>query len=369
MLESTVYFCGLRARSEKENKLHKIARLVDAIGFTGNLKAGSLVAVKTHFGERGNDSHVSPVFTRVIVDKIKEVGAKPFITDTNTLYGGSRHNSVDHLVTALEHGFGYATVNAPLIIADGLTGGFMQPVPVAGKHFKSVKIAGAIAEANAMFVISHFKGHEMAGFGGAIKNLAMGCCPSQGKKEQHAAKFVVHPDLCIGCRSCLKPCPEQAIDMQAKKAVINPEKCVGCGECMTVCPVKAIDIDWATELVPFIERMVEYACGAVQGKEGQVGYINFLTNITPDCDCVPWSDAPIVPDIGFLASLDPVALDKACFDLVNRQKGFESSKLACAHAPGEDKFKGVWDYTQGDLQVSYAESLGLGSARYKLVEL
>ena len=157
--------------------------------------------------------------------------------------------------------------------------------------------------------------------------------------------------------------------MVERKAYIDPNKCIGCGECMTVCPTKAINLNWETEIGPFVERMVEYAWGAVKGKEGKIAYINFLTNITPDCDCVPWSDAPIVPDIGFLASLDPVALDKACFDLVNRQKGFESSKLACAHAPGEDKFKGVWDYTQGDLQVSYAESLGLGSARYKLVEL
>jgi Uncharacterized Fe-S center protein len=369
MHESTVYLTGLRARSAHDNKISKVARLIDAIGYAGNLDPDDLVAIKIHFGERGNDSHINAKFARVAVDKIREGLGKPFISDTNTLYKGSRHNSVDHLHTALEHGFSYATVNAPLIIADGLRGNFTQNVKIAGKHFSSVKIAGAIAEADGMFVMSHFKGHEMSGFGGAIKNLAMGCAPAQGKKEQHAAKFEVNPKLCVSCQACLNVCPTSAISMQKAKACIDPHICIGCGECMTVCPTKAISLNWETELEPFIERMVEYAVGAVQGKERKVGYINFLTNITPDCDCVPWSDAPIVPDIGIAASLDPVALDQACFDLVNQQTGCGDSQLKAGHTAGEDKFKGVWPYTISRHQLDYAEKIGLGSRTYKLVEI
>ncbi len=369
MQESTVYFTGLRARNERNNKINKVSRLIDAIGYVGSIDIDDLIAIKIHFGERGNDSHISPIFARVAADKIREGRGKPFLTDTNTLYKGSRHNSVDHLHTALEHGFAYATVGAPLIIADGLRGSFTTDIKINGKHFSDVKIAGAVAEADGMLVMSHFKGHEMAGFGGAIKNLAMGCSPAQGKKEQHAVKFEVNPSLCVACQACVNTCPTNAISMRNAKAWIDPNICIGCGECMTVCPTKAISMNWETELEAFNERMVEYALGAVQGKQAKTGYINFLTNITPDCDCVPWSDAPIVPDIGIAASLDPVALDQACFDLVNQQVGCGDSMLSSGHTAGEDKFKGVWSYTIGEHQLAYAEKVGLGSRTYKLVKI
>jgi len=174
---------------------------------------------------------------------------------------------------------------------------------------------------------------------------------------------------CIGCAECLKVCPTSAISFAEKKASIDKSLCIGCGECMTVCASKAISMDWATQLGPFTEKMVEYALGAAKGCGGKVGYFNFLVNITPDCDCVPWSDAPIVPDIGILASFDPVAIDKACLDLVNQQSGLPGSQLAANHGPGEHKFLGLWKYTQGDLQLSYAEEIGLGSQRYELVEI
>ena len=144
---------------------------------------------------------------------------------------------------------------------------------------------------------------------------------------------------------------------------------MGCGECLTVCEPKAVTIDWKTELMPFNERMVEYAYGAVTQKKGRIGFISFLMNITPDCDCVPWSDAPLVPDIGILASTDPVALDKACLDLVNNQPGFVHSHLKSNLGVGEDKFKGVWKYTMGEVQLNYAASIGLGSLEYELIKL
>jgi len=246
-------------------------------------------------------------------------------------------------------------------------------VPIEKKHFKSVKIADAIVEAQSMIVMSHFKGHELAGFGGSIKSLAMGCAPAQGKLEQHASRFSVNKSRCIACGMCMAGCPAKAIawekEDEKKFAAIDKNICIGCGECLTVCEPKAVTLDWATEIGPFNERMAEYALGAVIGKPGRVGYFNFLLDITPDCDCVAWSDAPLVPDIGILASSDPVALDKASFDLVNSQPGFTHSHLGHNHEPGQDKFTGTWSHTRGEIQLSYAESIGLGGTKYTLVEI
>ena len=372
-IKSPVYFVGFRARKPKENKIRKIESLFAAAGFAGAIGKGDLTAVKLHVGERGNDTFINPVFARAVVDKIKAAGGNPFLTDSNTLYNGSRHNAVDHLITAMEHGFSFATVGAPFVIADGLRGGSFSTVAINKNHFAEVKIADAFTEARSMIVLSHFKGHEVAGFGGAIKNLAMGCAPSQGKCEQHASKFSVMPDRCIACGMCMASCPQHAISWgkheEKKVAVIDKEKCVGCGECLTVCDPKATTIDWGTELQGIIERMAEYAYGAIAGKRDKVGFITFLMNITPDCDCVPWSDAPMVPDIGILASKDPVALDTACYELVNQQAGFAHSHLHCNHAPGEDKFKGAWKHTMGEHLLGYAESIGLGSTAYELIEI
>jgi uncharacterized Fe-S center protein len=368
-----VHFTDFRARKPKESKIKKIEALFAAAGFAGIVHKDALTAVKLHFGERGNDTFLNPVFVRTVVDLLKTAGARPFLTDSNTLYNGSRHNAVDHLHTAMEHGFSYATVGAPIIIADGLSGGSFSPVFIGKKHFQEVKIAGAVTDAHSMMVLSHFKGHEMAGFGGAIKNLAMGCSPSQGKCEQHSSAFSVAQERCIACGMCMANCPQQAVSWEKRDgrraASIDREKCVGCGECLTVCAPKAVTLDWGSELKPLMERIAEYAYGAIAEKKDRVGFISFLMNVTPDCDCVAWSDSPLVPDIGILASRDPVALDSACYDLVNRQAGLLNSHLKCHHAPGEDKFKGVWKHTSGEWLLSYAESIGLGSTSYDLITL
>ena len=368
-----VYFASSRARSPKENKLSKIAALFAKAGFGACIPKGALTAVKIHVGERGNDTFMSPVFVRKVVDCIKDAGGNPFLTDSNTLYKGSRHNAVDHAVTAIEHGFGYATVGAPFIVADGLRGTSYEKVTIRKKHFASVKIASAIVHSGAMIVLSHFKGHEMAGFGGAIKNLAMGCAPSQGKCDQHASRFQINAATCIACGRCTASCPNSSIAFvrqeERKVAAIDKATCVGCGECLTVCPTKAVSINWATEIGPFNERMVEYAYGSVLDKRKHTGFINFLLDITPDCDCVPWSDAPLVPAIGILASTDPVALDMACYDLVNNSEGHTGTQLQCGHAAGENKFTGTWKYTQGEVQLAYAEHIGLGTRRYKLITI
>jgi uncharacterized protein len=369
-MSSEVYFVNLRARNGRQNKISKVQHLFKAAGFEKLLSKDDITAVKIHFGERGSDGYINPVFVRQVVDKIKECGAKPFLTDTNTLYSGSRHNAVDHLITSVEHGFVYEVVGAPVIIADGVYGGNIANVEINKKHFKYTKIAGDIVASDSMIVMTHFKGHEMAGFGGSIKNLAMGCAPAVGKEEQHSVRLKVNEAKCIGCKSCVNVCPKQSIKYEYNKSNIDKNKCIGCGECMTVCPARAIELDdWGTNLTDFTERLTEYAFGAINNKTNKVGFMNFLINITPDCDCATWSDAPIVPDIGILASTDPVAIDKASYDLVNAQIGFNNSYLKCNHEHGDDKFKGMRKNTVGEIQISYGEEIGLGTSDYKLIEI
>ncbi|MDT8899710.1 DUF362 domain-containing protein [Anaeroselena agilis] len=368
-MSSKVYFVNLRARTNQSNKISKIRNLFEQAGFGDLIQPDDLTAIKLHFGERGSDGFISPVFVRQVVDKVKEKGAKPFLTDTNTLYSGSRHNAVDHILTALEHGFDYTVTGAPLIIADGLRSANITEVPINKKHFSKVKLAKDIVSADSVIVLSHFKGHEMAGFGGAIKNLAMGGAPAVGKKEQHATKFFVDHAKCVGCGKCSVVCPEKAVAVNEKKATIASAKCIGCGECLTVCPVKAIGMDWETDLADMLERMTEYGYGFAKTHESRIGYINFLVNITPDCDCVPWSDAPIVPDIGFLASTDPVAIDQASYDLVNTQFGFSASLLSCNHEAGADKFQGLRSHVDGTVQLRHGEEIGMGSRDYELIPL
>ena len=367
---SDVFLARMRIKSPDENNLTKITKLLQAAGLSDRIEEGDLTAVKLHFGELGNDTYIKPVFVRQVVDEIKGLKGKPFLTDTNTMYIGARHNAVDHLQVAIRHGFCYAVVDAPVTIADGLTGNNVRVVEVSGTHFNSVKIAGDIAEADAMIVLSHVKGHALSGFGGAIKNLAMGCATPLGKRDQHQGMQAnIDPQTCVGCGFCVTQCPFDAIRCNGKLARVEKSICYGCSACLQVCPQEAIDFNWKDDVPKFIERMVEYAAGAVKGKEGKVIYVSFVMSVTPDCDCVPWSDAPIVPDIGFLVSTDPVAIDAAAVDLINQQPGIKESCLHEHHAPGEHKFTGLWAKVDGDHQTRYGEKMGLGSREYRLVEV
>ncbi|MCU0630535.1 MAG: DUF362 domain-containing protein [Methanoregulaceae archaeon] len=369
MPKQKVYFANMRARDPRDNTVSKINRLFESAGLGETVRRNGLTAIKLHFGELGNDSYINPVFVRQVVDKVRAYGGKPFVTDSNTLYLGSRSNAADHIETAIRHGFDYSVVGAPVIIADGLKGGNTKSVVIHKKHFQDVIISGDIATAESMIVLSHFKGHEVAGFGGAIKNLGMGCASAVGKQAQHSARPLIIEEICVGCGKCIDVCPKTAITLVDEKAAIKNSKCIGCFECMTICPERAIDIDWVTEIPQFIERIVEYAVGAVHGKESRTGYMNFLTHITPDCDCVPWSDAPVVPDIGILASRDPVAIDAASFDLVNSQKGNPESMLQHNQHKGADKFKGLRENTDAYRQIMYGVEVGLGSSEYELIPL
>jgi len=368
-MKSEVYFANLRAYSDKESTTEKVQRLFDRAGFSSAICKDDKTAIKLHFGERGNDGYISPVYVRQVVEKVKDCGGNPFLTDTNTLYLGSRSNAVDHITTAVLHGFDFAVTGAPIIIADGLSGKNVAKVTINKKHFNTVTIAGDIFLADSMIVLSHFKGHIVSGFGGAIKNLAMGCSPPEGKRAQHNARPFTIPERCQGCGTCAAICPKTAITIEHKQSVIDHDLCIGCFECMHVCPEHAIDIDWETEIPVFMERLVEHAYGAVKSKAKKIGYMNFLIRITPDCDCFPFSDTPIVPDIGILASKDPVAIDAASYDLVNQQTGFTDSLLTTHHHKGKDKFKGVHAQTDGYRQLKYAEEIGMGSTAYDLITI
>lgn len=367
-MSQKVYLAGVRAHGENDNKVNRIRALFDAAGFGALIDKDDLVALKMHFGERGGDAYIRPPFVRQVVDKIKERGGKPFLTDAATLYSGSRHNAVDHIWTAVEHGFDIAVAGAPLIIADGLRGNSTTLVEIGQKHFKNVRISADVVSADAMISLAHFKGHMQAGFGGTMKNLGMGAATPAGKRDQHGSKAMTG-DNCKACGSCENVCPEGAIKVVNGRAATDIARCSGCGECMTVCPNQNIEFNWETEAGPFAEKMIEYTLGVLKNKKGKAGFMNFLLGISPECDCVPWSDAPIVPDIGILASTDPVAIDKASYDLVNRQAGFPNSALKKSHAPGQDKFRDLWPHIDGSIQFRYAEKIGLGSADYKLVEI
>ncbi len=368
-MPSSVYFCNARTRSHEDSKVAKVRRLAEAVEIDKIVAKGDLTAIKLHFGEHGNDSHLRPMYVRQVVDKVKDAGGKPFLTDANTLYLSTRMNAVDHVVTAYEHGFAFSVVGAPVIIADGLRGHNSVRVEVNLKQFEQVSIGQDIYRADSLVVLSHFKGHMIAGFGGAIKNLAMGCASIEGKREQHSARVTVNQEKCIGCGLCEGVCPAGAAVLAEGKSVVDQEKCIGCFECVTVCPETAVQPDWLSGVPNFMERMTEYAFGAVKNKAGKVCFMNFLLNITPDCDCVPWSDSPIVPDIGILASTDPVALDKASYDLVNAQMSIGGSILEQPVGPGEDKFRAVWEHTRSLMQITYGEEIGLGSSDYELISI
>jgi uncharacterized Fe-S center protein len=364
-----VYYADMRT-GHKENLFSKITRLMQLCELEKRLTPGDLTAVKVHFGERGNHTFVRPIFVRRVVEEIKKCGALPFLTDSSTLYPGERKEAVSALTCAIENGFAYAVVGAPLIMGDGLRGHTAVEVAIAGERLQSVSIGAEIVEADALVAVSHFKCHELTGFGGAIKNLGMGCSSRAGKLTQHSTVAPrVAEKFCTACGLCLKACAHDAIAIMEGTARIDPEKCAGCGRCITACLKKAINVQWneASNLV--MEKMAEYALGAVAGKTGKCVYLNFITQVSPACDCYGHADAPIVNDIGICASVDPVALDQACADLVNRAVGNPNTALTSGFEPGGDKFRGVYPHIEWETQLVHGERIGLGKRGYELVTI
>lgn len=368
-MSSPVYFINLRANL-KENLLKKLERLLTTAGMATAVSKRDLVAVKLHFGELGNAAFIRPIYLRKVVAAVKAAGGSPFLTDANTLYSGTRSDSPHHLTTAIQNGFAYPVVEAPLIIADGLRGRSETAVAIDQKNFKEAFIGNDIVEADALVSVAHFKGHELSGFGGTIKNLGMGCASRRGKLAQHSnLSPKVKPKKCIGCGDCEDHCSQRAIAVIEEKAIIDPEKCIGCGECLLICAQAAIQIQWNQSIPIFMENMVEYTLGVMKGKEDKSLFINFITNVSPACDCYPTNDAPLVRDIGILASKDPVAIDQASVDLVNQEPALADSCLKTNTGPGEDKFQGVYPKVDWRHQLEYAETVGLGTRDYQLETL
>lgn len=362
---STVYYLSSRVR-DGVGLLKKLERLMNEVEIDW-IKKDSLICVKVHFGEDGNTAFVSPLYTRKIVDRIKQKEAIPYIGDTNTLYSGRRKMGVTHLELALEHGFSYPVVNAPVVILDGIKSNSRVSVPVNLKHFQDVSIAGEIKDSDGMIVVSHFKGHLGVGMGGAIKNLSMGLGTRKQKQLMHSdVKPEINHKKCIKCRKCVHICPVQCISLEQGVLEIDLDKCIGCAECIVNCPTGALKILWNETPENMAEKLSETAYGAVKLLNGRFFYINFLINITPNCDCLGASDNSIVEDIGILASFDPVAVDAAGIDLVNKAKRTQNSVLP---KDGVDVFTDLHSHTNPARQVTYAEEIGLGSAKYKLVEL
>ncbi len=346
---------ALKDGETPESQAQKTSRLFDAAGFAEDLEDGDITAIKTHFGEEGNRGYVKPPCLKAIVDKVKAAGGRPFLTDTSTLYGGRRQNAVDHIHLALEHGFTAENVGAPLIISDGIIGRNELEIEIKGTHYRKVLLAADIVSARAMVVVSHMTGHLASGIGAAIKNLGMGCSSRKGKMKQHSdIKPTVKESNCTACGTCARWCAVDAIKL-GPQAVIDHAVCTGCGECLTVCHFGAVKFSWGEASRVMQEKMAEHALGAVKDKADRIFYFNYLNHLTKDCDCMATpAEGAILPDVGILASRDPVAIDQASIDMIKKSTGEDLAKKAYADIECEH-------------QLVHGERIGLGSRKYELV--
>ena len=368
---SNVYFTDLRVKNG-DNLLTKLQRLIKTAGI-GNIDfTDKYVAIKMHFGEPGNLAFLRPNYAKAVADVVKELGGKPFLTDCNTLYVGGRKNALDHLDSANLNGFNPTTTGCQIIIADGLKGTDETLVPVeGGTYIKEAKIGRAVMDADVFISLSHFKGHESTGFGGALKNIGMGCGSRAGKMEMHSAgKPHVDQNLCVGCQMCAKICAHDAPEFENKKATINHDKCVGCGRCIGVCPKDAIlsASDESNEILNC--KIAEYTKAVIDNRPHF--HISLVIDVSPYCDCHGEDDAAIVPNVGMFASFPPVALDMACAEAVNAQPVLSNSMLGdCSEEErachNHDHFHSIFPETCWETAISHGEKIGIGNSKYKLI--
>ena len=363
-----VYFTDF-CTGTSESLPQKLARLIMPAGIDQIDFKDKFVAIKFHFGELGNMAHLRPGYARVLVDIIKDLGGKPFLTDANTLYVGSRKNALDHLETAYLNGFTPYSTGCHVIIADGLKGTDEVAVPVKnGEYVKEALIGKAVMDADIVISLNHFKGHEEAGFGGALKNLGMGCGSNDGKRDMHdACRPVVDPDKCLACGACHDICAHDAPNLKDGVMFVDWNKCAGCGRCLDVCPVKAIAPDNHNAALYLNYKIAEYAKAVVDGRPHF--HVSLVRDVSPYCDCHPENDIPIVPDVGMFASFDPVALDLACADAVNAQMATPGSKLDKAPASDLDNLTRPFPHTCWRAQIEHAKKIGLGEDTYELVRI
>ncbi len=370
MEKSKVYFTTFKT-SFSENLPAKLRRLILTAGIKDIDFTDKYAAIKIHFGELGNLAFLRPNYARTVVDVVKELGGKAFLTDCNTLYVGSRKNALDHLDTAYQNGFSPFSTGCHVLIADGLKGTDEALVPIDGEYVKEAKIGRAVMDADVFISLNHFKGHEMAGFGGALKNIGMGCGSRAGKMEMHSeGKPYVNQEKCIGCKMCTKVCAHEGVTVADKKASINQEKCVGCGRCIGVCPKDAVEPSFGKSNDVMNYKMAEYS-KAVLGDRPHF-HISIICDVSPNCDCHAENDIPIIPNVGMFASFDPVALDVACADACNRQPVIAGSVLAgseCHEHSEHDHFHMVHPDTNWKSCVEHAQKIGIGNQEYELIEI
>lgn len=361
---SKVYFTDMRCRTSA-SLLEKLRKLLVKSGFDSLPLKDSYVAIKMHFGEKGNLAFLRPNWAKVVSDEVKKNGGKPFLTDCNTLYPGSRKDALEHLETAHENGFNETTTGCEIIIADGIKGNDETIVPLNGKYVKEAKIGRAIMDSDVFISLTHFKGHEATGFGGALKNIGMGSGSRRGKMEMHnSGKMTVDEKKCIGCKRCSAGCAHNAQDFSSGKCKIT-ERCVGCGHCLVFCPQNAIHAENENSNELLNCRMMEYAKAVL--KDRPCFHISIVTDVSPLCDCYSSNDIPIVPNIGMFCSLDPVALDAACVDAVNNAPTIKTS--AIDEEGCHDHFTHLHPDTNWKQGLEYAESIGLGERKYELITI
>jgi len=356
-MKSPVYFIKVRNGETPVSVQKKVAFLLEKSSLFDFVSPKDDAVIKLHFGEEGNKGFVKPEYVKVICDQLRKLQARPVLVDTNTLYKGRRTSSADHWALAQEHGFTKDATGVEVVIPDDSLEKNVATVEINQKHIRKAKVAKYFLQADALIGVAHFKGHLMTGFGGALKNIGMGCASREGKLAQHSdlAPFVAI-EKCTGCAACVKVCPVNAIALKNKKSFIDGKKCIGCATCIAVCPVFAIEINWGSGGDTIQEKMVEYTKAILDSKKGKCAFLNFALKITKECDCLAQDDPRIVEDVGVLASTDPVSLDKACYDLVNQRAG-------------KDIFRKVHPERDGLQQLIYAQELGLGRLDYELVDV
>ncbi len=355
--KSKVFFVPLPDGAGVFQQVDGIRKAYEAVGSGNVVNAADFVAVKVHVGEKGNTTHMHRALAKEIVRLLKKEGTEPFLTETSTLYKGERMNGVKHLLHAHFQGFSVDQVGAPFVMADGLLGNTDDRLEIHGELNEAVYIAKEILLADAPVVVSHATGHIGTGLGACIKNIGMGLASRRGKLRQHSSlRPRVNENHCQSCGKCIEWCPQDAIVERNGKAFILAEKCVGCGEFLTVCKFDAIPFNWDIGSLQLQKNMAEYASGVLANKKGKTIFLNILMNITKNCDCLTSEQHKIMPDVGIIASVDPVAVDKATLDMTVRPNG---ENLATLSYPGIDPM----------VQLRHAEKIGLGRLDYEAITI
>jgi len=355
-MKKSVYFIKATREDSDEILSRKADRVFAELGLEGKIAKENLVALKIHFGETGNIGYIKPLWLKHIIQRIKGKTSRAYITDTNALYTGKRSNAPEHLQLAAGHGFSLPKIHIPVVIADGLIGRDDQDIPVNLPRIRIAKLASAFLNTDYLVSLSHFTGHLLTGFGATLKNLGMGCASRAGKLDQHSD---VHPwvdaEACTNCSICMEYCPVGAIQRGERSAVIIDDMCIGCGECLVVCTVGAVKMRWDQDVIRIQEKMAEYASSIGRLFEGKLACLNFLLNVTKNCDCMAKKEPAVVEDVGIVCSADPIAADKASVDLINQTSG-------------KDIFREI-HHVDWSVQLRHAQEVGLGNMSYELIEL